>query len=229
MLDAIVTGATGGAGVPNVVLCHGFAADAEDLEPLAGKLGFPGPLRWLFPRAPFRFPTAWGGGRAWFPRDVASAESVLSGGFFAALSDADPPGLSQASRELLEFAGARGCRLEDTVLGGFSQGAMVAADAALRADHTPAGLLLFSGGIIAARRLRSAAAARVGSMANFRVVAYHGTEDPVLPFESGRALADVFREAGADVSLLPFEGGHGIPDFVLRAASDELVKMLSNH
>ena len=214
---------------PTVVLCHGFGADAEDLAALAREIPTVGKVRWLFPQAPYQFQMGWGVGRAWFPRDAAGIESFLSGEFLASLAEVDPPGLGDASHELTEFMDRMGCDPARTVVGGFSQGAMVAADATLRLPRLPAGLLLLSGSIIAADRLRRLAEDRAGKLRGLRVAQYHGHEDPVLPFESGEALATLFESAGATVQFTAFSGGHGIPPTIFPSIAQQLDEMLGLH
>jgi phospholipase/carboxylesterase len=227
MLDSIQSGRSDhGRPGPTVVLCHGFGADAGDLAPLAEELGAGGEIRWLFPQAPYQFQMSWAAGRAWFPRDPAGIESFLSGENLGSLGNFDPPSLGTASVELIEFMDQMECDPAQTVVGGFSQGAMVAADAVLRIAHLPAGLLLFSGSIIAADRWRAAAADRADEFRSLRIAQYHGTDDPVLPYESGRSLAAVFESAGAAVEFTSFSGGHGIPGGVFPSVTRQLREML---
>jgi phospholipase/carboxylesterase len=228
MLDCIQTGCSEpGQSCPTVVLCHGFGADAGDLAPLASELGSGEKTRWLFPQAPYQFQMPLAAGRAWFPRDPAGLASFLSGEIFGSLAGLDPPSLRASSDELIEFMDHMGCDPAKTVVGGFSQGAMVAADAALRLPTLPAGLLLFSGSIIAADRWRAAAAERADEIRGLRVAQYHGVNDAVLPYESGRALAAVFESAGAAVDFTSFAGGHGIPGNVFGSVTKHLSEMLS--
>ncbi|MEE8441302.1 MAG: hypothetical protein V3S41_06240 [Spirochaetia bacterium] len=230
MLDSVQVGNTDStASGPTIVLCHGIGADAEDLAPLAQEIPMVGKVRWLFPQAPYRFQMAWGAGRAWFPRDPAGVESFLSGETFASLAEVDPPGLGDASRELMELMDRMGCDPAQTVVGGFSQGAMVAADTTLRLPRLPAGLLLLSGSIIAADRLRGLADERTAELRGLRVAGYHGHEDPVLPFESGQALAKLFESAGATVRFTAFSGGHGIPQSMFPSIAEQLDEMLGFH
>ncbi|MBU8913894.1 MAG: hypothetical protein KOO61_07715 [Spirochaetales bacterium] len=211
---------------PTIVLCHGFGADAQDLAPLAHEIPLPGNVRWLFPQAPYRFQMAWSAGRAWFPRDSEGIESFLTGEGFGSLAEIDPPGLNDSSRELIEFMDHMGCDPARTVVGGFSQGAMVAADATLRLPRLPAGLLLCSGSIIAADRLRRSAEDRAVELRGLQVAQYHGQQDPVLPFGSGQALAALFESAGAAVQFTAFPGGHGIPQGIFPSIAEQLGKML---
>jgi phospholipase/carboxylesterase len=97
------------------------------------------------------------------------------------------------------------------VLGGFSQGAMLACDVALRSARAPAGLVLFSGAPVDVPSWRQLAPARKG----LPVLMSHGRSDPILPFAGGEYLRDLLREAGLSVDFIEWNGGHGIPDGVL--------------
>ena len=230
MLESVHVGDTGPRSPgPTVVLCHGFGADADDLAALAYEIPLARPIRWLFPQAPYRFQMPWGEGRAWFPRDPAGIESFLGGEILGSLAGLDPPGLEDSSRELIEFMDQMGCDPAQTVVGGFSQGAMVAADTIFRLPQPPAGLLLLSASIIAADRLRHLAKDRIAGLRGLRVAGYHGHEDPVLPFEAGQALATLFESAGAEVQFTSFSGGHGIPQAVFPSIAEQLGEMLRLH
>mgnify|MGYP006272713555 CR=1 FL=1 len=200
------------------VLLHGFGASGEDLASLAPL--FPVRDRWLFPHAPEAL--SFGGavyGRGWFPRDPRAMEAALTGAYFSGLGEQDPPGLSQAASEVLEVADYHALNWGEAILGGFSQGAMVAVEVALRAPEPPKALLLFSGSIIAAERWKGAAAeaAEAGALPS-TFVQSHGTEDAVLPYQQGRALFDLLRGAGWNGGFLSFSGGHEIPPDVVREA-----------
>jgi phospholipase/carboxylesterase len=126
-----------------------------------------------------------------------------------------PPGMAEA-RDLVEaFLDACETELsaprERIVLGGFSQGAMLACDVALRASRPPAGLVLLSAAPVSEPEWRSLAQKRAGLC----VLQSHGRADPILPFAGGEYLRDLLREGGLSVEWIAFGGGHGIPDGVL--------------
>ena len=214
-------------GGPTIVLCHGFGADADDLAPLARAIPGLDGVRWIFPQAPHEFQMGWGTGRAWFPRDPSGIQAFMSGDDLGRLGDLDPPDLGNAVAGLNELLNVSGCDPARTVIGGFSQGAMVAAAAAIQSVVLPAGLLLLSGSIIAAERLSQLADQRRAEIAGLRVAQYHGREDPVLPFHSGELLAKLLATAGADVRFTPFAGGHEIPQSLFESVAREVRGMLS--
>lgn len=200
------------------VLLHGFGASGDDLASLAPL--FPVRDQWLFPHAPEEL--NFGGtvyGRAWFPREPRALEMALTGAYFANLREQDPPGLTEAATEVLELAAYYRLPWGETILGGFSQGAMVAVEVALRAPTPPKALLIFSGALIAAERWRSAAG---GAAAEGRLpstfLQSHGKEDAILPYTEGRGLFDLLRDGGWEGGFVAFSGGHEIPPDVVREA-----------
>ncbi|MFP4302395.1 MAG: alpha/beta hydrolase [Spirochaetaceae bacterium] len=204
------------------IMLHGFGATGDDLAPLSPL--FPVREQWLFPHAPGQI--EWGGmlyGRAWFPREKRAMEAAMTGAYFNGLREQDPPGLSEAAGEVFELAEAHGVAWEETLLGGFSQGAMVAVEVALRAPTPPKGLLLFSGSLIAEKRWSVSAEelSRAGGRRG-RFFQSHGKSDQILPFEEGRALFELLRSAGWEGSFVGFRGGHEIPPEVAREAYHQL-------
>ena len=100
-----------------------------------------------------------------------------------------------------------GLPLSRFVLGGFSQGSMLATDVCLRLDESIGGLLVYSGTLLVEPEWRELAPRRRG----LRVLQSHGTIDSLLPFEAATWLRDLFESAGADIEFLEFPGVHTIP------------------
>jgi phospholipase/carboxylesterase len=222
-LDVIVTGGEdreGGGNGPLVVLCHGFGAPGEDLVPLFRQLVVPREVRFAFPAAPLDLAKTLGpayrGGRAWWMIDPRSLEDAARG-----ISDdrthTVPEGLVEARTTVTNLLGELGSVLgatpDKTVLGGFSQGAMVSLDVALRLPHRLAGLVLMSGSIVAIDEWQP----KLASLKDVPVMQSHGRSDPLLPFDVAEKLRDLLREAGADVRWVEFSGGHTIAGGALDA------------
>jgi phospholipase/carboxylesterase len=122
---------------------------------------------------------------------------------------------------LLDQLEARyGTTPDKLVLGGFSQGAMLALDVALHRETPPSALLLMSCTLLA----ESEWGPRFGTLAGVPVVLSHGRNDMLLPFPIAELLRDRLREAGAIVDWHPFVGGHEIPAVVLDAATKLLAR-----
>lgn len=217
-LDVVLAGGSdrdGGGDGPCVVLLHGFGAPGEDLVPLWRVLDVPAGTRFVFPAAPLELPHLFGAGRAWWMIEIAQVERALRGGTSRAIDSREvPDGLAEARAKLDalldELAAPR------LILGGFSQGAMLACDSALRSTRAVDGLALLSGTLIAEDEWRAAAPSRRG----LQVIQSHGEDDPLLPFEAAERLRDLLGGAGLEVEFVPFRGGHAIPDRVLDRVGD---------
>lgn len=218
-LDVIVTGGEdreGGGDGPLVVLCHGFGAPGEDLVPLFRQLAVPREVRFAFPAAPLDLGAAlgpaYGGGRAWWMIDP-SALAEASRGVRRDRTRVVPEGLAEARNSLMALLDELGAQPEKTVLGGFSQGAMLSLDVALRLPHRLAGLALMSGSIVAIDEWTP----NLEALSGVPVMQSHGRGDPLLPFDVAEKLRDLLRGAGADVRWVEFSGGHTIVGSVLDA------------
>ncbi len=213
-----------------VVLCHGYGAPGDDLVGLGAEVvhmrpELAGRVRFVFPEAPtdlggHGFAPA--GSRAWWPIDLLGLERAAAEGALDALRCAIPDGLDAARRLLATTVDEMLRRFDLTparlVLGGFSQGAMLATDLTLRLEEAPAFLAIFSGTLICADAWRRRAPTRAG----LRVVQSHGRQDPLLPFAAAQQLRDLLVSAGLDVDFIPFDGPHTIAPIALRAFADHL-------
>ncbi|MCA9621870.1 MAG: phospholipase [Myxococcales bacterium] len=223
-LKVRVVGEKAGAEGPVVVLLHGFGAPGTDLVPLAGEIAAPAGTRWVFPEAPHLLPAALGGGvgRAWWMIDVMRFQLAALTGQVAGLIREVPEGLAEAREQVIamlaELEQDLGFRRESLVLGGFSQGAMLACDVALHMDTPLAGLVLMSGSIVA----EEVWAERMERREDLPVLQSHGRDDPLLPFAIAEQLRDRLVGAGMQVTWVPFDGGHGVAPIVLDAFSDFL-------
>jgi phospholipase/carboxylesterase len=205
------------------VVLHGFGANSADLYPLADELDPEGRLSWYFPEAPYSI--RYGGsplGKAWFPRNEEQAVAAVEGMYFHGLEEMDPQGLRAAGAELIELLHSRGVAWERLILGGFSQGAMVAVEAAVQAGRPPADLLLFSGAAIAAERWQR----ELPKLGRFEFFQSHGTADAILPLEGARRLYSLLEEAGGEAEFLQFDGGHGIPPEITERAARRIERRL---
>jgi len=212
----------GGGNGPAIVLCHGFGAPGEDLVPLARVIDAGPAVRWFFPEAPLSLEMGFGPpGRAWWMIDMERIQQMMMRGTPRDLAAETPEGLAEA-REALEAclaALAKSHKLvrERTLLGGFSQGAMLCTEVQLNADEPFAGLAILSGALISEDRWRPAAAARGKSI---HAIATHGRRDPILPFSSGEALSKMLEASGATIRFVGHNGAHEIPPVALQALAD---------
>ncbi len=197
---------------PVVVLFHGYGAGAADLAPLAVELSLRRRARWVFPDGPVPLPF---GGLAWFDIDVESIERAQRTGRAIDWSGHRPQGLEAARETALRFLEALAVPWERLVLGGFSQGSMLAVDCALRAPRSPLACVILSGNLVDEESWRPLAAARSG----LRFFQSHGLVDPILGLPGARRLDELLRGSGWVGRLQTFEGGHAIPPEVLDGLS----------
>lgn len=209
------TDGRGGGDGPVVVLLHGWAAPGDDLVPLADVLAAPPETRFLFPEGPLPIDMGFGESRAWWMIDVRQLNEHFATGRPRNLSREVPKGMAEARDRilaLLEDAGKRlGAVPKQMVLGGFSQGAMLACDVALRSDHAFAGLAVLSGTVLARDEWLPLMSGRRG----LRVLQSHGRSDDVLPYFLAEQLREFLADAGVVVDWVGFDGGHEIPETVL--------------
>jgi phospholipase/carboxylesterase len=217
-----------------LLLLHGFGASGEDLVPIADEIaardpGLADQLCCVFPGAPLAPPEfAQFGGRAWWPIDMERLQRAAQRGEVRDLR-AERPELLPAAREHLErlvseLQQETGLGIERFVLGGFSQGSMLAVDVVLRMDAQPGGLIVWSGTLLNESEWRPLAPRRAG----LPVVVSHGRQDPILPFANAEALRDVFQESGLQVRFVPFAGPHTIPAPGLAAAIELIAGVAAN-
>lgn len=193
------------------VCCHGYGADAADLAPLALEIPTRRRVRWIFPEAPLpRASDPLAGGREWFPLDEQAMLQAQILGQTRDFGAARPPGIAEAAAALRELAAEAGNG--NVFLGGFSQGSMVAVEAAFSAAGAR-GVFILSGNLVDREGTTARAAAHKG-MPFFQT---HGEQDPILGFEGAKRLESVLQAAGWKGMLRPFQGGHGIPPEALAA------------
>jgi phospholipase/carboxylesterase len=168
-----------------VILLHGLGADGNDLIGLQQYWGRLVPdAEFISPNAPFPCDMA-PYGYQWFSAQDRSRPAVLAGVRAAA------PLLDAYIDEELQ---KRGLTETDTALVGFSQGTMMSLFIGLRRERPLAGILGYSGRLIAPDLLASEMRSRPP------VLLVHGTEDPLVPFES---MADA--EAALKAAEVPVE------------------------
>jgi phospholipase/carboxylesterase len=221
-VTARLTGGTDGHGAgagPLVILLHGFGAPGDDLVQLANALEGPAGTRWLFPEGPLQLTMGYGDSRAWWLIDMARLEADRLAGRIRDLSKEVPPGLSQARQVLEAFVTALPRALpvdyHKTIIGGFSQGAMLTCDLVMRTAIPFAALIQLSGSLLAQQEWRPSIAKRAG----LPVFLCHGTQDPILPYQMAERLRDALVTVGLAVQWHSFRGGHEIPMPILAQLS----------
>ena len=197
---------------PWIVFFHGYGADAGDLAPLAEEIPVAKDCNWLFPEGFLEVPIGWNWtGRAWWPVNMEELQQAQQSGTPRDLSQSTPPGMDVAFKKASEMLTALGVPWNRVILGGFSQGAMLATELYLSAPEAPLGLVMLSGTCLHANQWREKAAQRAGKA----FFLSHGEQDPILPIKGAQKLETILTQSGMKGRLLRFNGGHEIPPAVM--------------
>jgi len=193
------------------VLFHGRGADEHDLFPLLDALDPERRLVGATPRGPLSLPP---GGAHWYALGgIGTPEPTTFHASFAAASD-----------WLDGFLAERGVGHNHLVLGGFSQGGVMAYALGLgKGRPRPAAIAAFSSFIPIVEGLELDLSPPLPPIA-----IGHGTLDPVIGVEWGRHARALLEKAGADVLYRETPMYHQIdPEFV-RKVSDWLRSILGS-
>jgi len=194
--DTLVHRVRPAAGTPEgaLVLLHGRGADEADLLPFLDLLDPRRRLVGITPGAPLFLPP---GGRHWYavPR----------------VGHPDPATFAQTWATLTAFVdaipAATGVPWERIILGGFSQGSVMAYALGLGAGRpSPAGIVAISGFVPTVAGWEPDLAARAG----LPVWIAHGRNDPVISVEFGRAARDLLTAGGLDVTYEESDAAHHV-------------------
>ena len=225
-----ITGGTDGQGGgrgPLVLLLHGFGAPGYDLLSLADVLNVPTGTRFVFPEGPLSLSFGPRDARAWWLIDMARIAADQAAGRIRDLSHEIPKGLAPARETMLAFLKEVEQHFNadprKTVLGGFSQGAMLTCDVMLQSDHPYAGLVQLSGNLLA-QQIWGPLIPKRKSMPVFQS---HGMQDEILPYAGAERLRDALSRSGLAVEWHKFRGGHEIPEPVLQRLGVFLTKVLT--
>jgi phospholipase/carboxylesterase len=166
-----------------IVLLHGRGTDEDHLFEMFDELDPDKRLVGISPRAPHELPP---GGHHWY--------SVRRVGF------PDPSTFGPTMEKLTAWfdalPGELGVPVERTVLGGFSQGAVMAYALGLGVDRPrPAALIALSGFIPTATGWELDE-----ELDGFPVALGHGTQDPIIEVGYGREAKERLEKAGAEVT-----------------------------
>ena len=223
LIAPLTTLVRGGKGPPTLLLLQGYGAKAQDWLPFTKTIAVPRRTRFVFPEAPEKTSPPDGpiGGRAWWRLDLE--DHVPKGAQLPDLAATHPPGLDEATARVRALMH----RLQRSpggplVLGGFSQGAIVASNLAFTTDEPIAALVILSGTPVdEAAWLRGLARRR-----GLRVFISHGRSDPTLSFAASDRLRKELAAAGLKVTWFPFAGVHEIPSSVVVALNQFLAPIL---
>ncbi len=192
-----------------VFMFHGFGAGASDLKNLSEVLTpSDKKINWIFPNGIFSVPIGpMMSGRAWWPLTLSQLPSDWS--------MYSPPELAQLTPAIWKMIESFKIPWNKIILGGFSQGAMLATEIYLSAPELPAGLISLSGSLIRKNEWTSDLikiqnkALETGK--SLKAFFSHGENDQVLPSSGTQKLIQLFKAHGYHCEFSSFRGGHEIP------------------
>ena len=190
----------------SVIWLHGLGADGNDFLSIVPELKLPDtlPLRYVFPHAPMRPVTINFGYvmRAWF--DLVSPQldqRIDEEGIRASI---------QLVTKFIEQEESLGIPSERIILGGFSQGAVIALCTGLCFPKKLGGVIALSGALPLTERVFSESSEENRDLPIFIA---HGTEDPVVPFVLGETTQAALKQQGYPVTWHHYPMPHTVcPD-----------------
>lgn len=195
-IDDLVHKVRPAAGDPQgaLILLHGRGADENDLFPLLDMIDPESRLVGVCPGGPLALPP---GGRHWYAvRRVGYPDP-----------DTFLPTFTTLSAWVDAFLSDAGVDLSRTIVGGFSQGAVMSYALALGPGRTrPSGLLAFSGFIPEVDGFELADR----DLDGWPVAIGHGIYDPVITVDFGRSAKLMLERAGAAVTYRESPMAHTI-------------------
>lgn len=141
-----------------------------------------------------------------------------------------PPGMKEAREKAVQFIqDLRSKAPEGTkiLVGGFSQGALMATDIALTLDPAlSVYLAAFSPFLVDIDYWKERAAAHGTKL---QALVTHGRNDPLIPFMASQMLTSLLTEAGCQVKFEAHPGGHNLgDDRIIRACTTFFSKVLAS-
>jgi phospholipase/carboxylesterase len=203
-----------------VIVMHGLGASPTDFLSFVSSMDLAavGPVRWVFPAAPIQPVTINGGMEmpSWY--DIRGMDIV---------SKQDEAGLRASAAEVqavIDREIALGVPASRIVLGGFSQGGVMALLAGVRAPRRLAGLLDMSGYLALAP---ATAAERSEANRDVPIFMGHGRQDGVVPIAAGLASRDTLVGLGYAVEWHDYPIQHGVSPEEERDINAWLLKVLA--
>jgi phospholipase/carboxylesterase len=218
---------TAGRDLPLFICMHGRGDRAESYVNLAPVISET-EIRFVLPNAPLPVPGAY---YEWFridnPNRVQAAQEARA----------------MVTKLITELREKYQTPANRVILGGFSQGGMLAFEVGLRYPEPLAGLTVMSGMLLADVPLSTQplrfthyyeqdqgdlkAALAETARRQTPIFIAHGTYDAVLPVAGGRAAHKLLKEAGANVEYHEFSGQHEISLEELEEVKQFLGKIIS--
>ena len=174
-----------------IIGLHGWTGDEHVFEPVAKMMNIDD-AQWFFPRAPYKADS--GKGYSWFSGTDETGWDI----------EKTRVGIHQ----LLTDVRSNGFSPKNIFLIGFSQGASLAMEIALRLPFAIGGIVPIAG-FIKFRNTLSNEATKESKATP--VLLLHGSQDEIIHVIASEKAHDFFKERGNPVYFKRYDGGHKIP------------------
>ena len=175
-----------------IIGLHGWTGDEHVFEPVAKMMNIDD-AQWFFPRAPYKADS--GKGYSWFSGTDETGWDI----------EKTRVGIHQ----LLADVRSNGFSPKNIFLIGFSQGASLAMEIALRLPFAIGGIVPIAG-FIKFRDTLSNEATKESKATP--VLLLHGNQDEIIHVIASEKAHDFFKERGNPVYFKRYDGGHKIPN-----------------
>lgn len=211
--------------VTALTLFHGYGANASDLASIAEyyhqrhSSSLEKNILWIFPQGPINLSAGFSefAQRAWFPISVERLMMQKIGGpdFLSQQEIEDAERLFKNIETYFGLLSTRG--IKKIILGGFSQGGMVAYHLLPRVVKffSIELLALFSTVSIDFKRYDPLWKNSVNYQSLKKILQSHGFRDEILPYQEGKNLHAYLAPYFQDAKFLEINDGHTIPENVL--------------
>lgn len=194
---------------PTILILHGYGANARDLATIADIAEFEAlNFNWIFLEAPLSPPELQlFNGKAWFDVDIAYFQNLVKENKFDEYYARTPENISYLHDSIEIFLKKKSIGEDQLIIGGFSQGAMVATDYLYEKKLRPMALIHLSGTVIREELWKSQ------TLEDLKIFQSHGRYDEVLPVQGAMHFKEIAKSK--DHKLHIFEGGHELPPQIL--------------
>ena len=198
-----------------VILFHGYGSDAADLMQLRFLLALRKSCHWLCLEGPLEVEPF---GKSWFPINLFLLQDAYQKKEFEGIRQHVPLGIDEIHRKVWSDLKEKINPQEwsQVILGGFSQGAILALDLCSQMPVKPKALMLFSTTCLCEKRWQKG----FHDMEGMPFFQSHGMEDPVLSYHEALYVEKLLKQKGLKGNLHSFRGGHEIPSSVLSSCSE---------
>lgn len=143
---------------------------------------------------------------------MGAIERAIAAGTTRDMAEDTPKDLPKVREMAFEMIKQLGVPWNKIILGGFSQGSMLAQELYAHAPERPAGLILLSGTILNQEELKQ----KISEKSGGHFFQSHGESDMVLGIKQARKLEGLLQQAGLKGHCLAFKGAHEIPMQVIQ-------------